>query len=85
MRIHDPGVGAIQLKGDDCRVEACAERVQNCPCHRQAIVCFDHGRHIWQHHRDGVVLADAGPVQSGGYLSALRIVYALCAMNDCDG
>ena len=79
-------LGMIERKGDGRRIEPGVERVEHAARHRHAVMAFEHGRRIGEHHRDRVALLDAGLGQRRGEPAGagieVRIGVRAAAMDD---
>ena len=80
------GVAMLQHEGNGRSVQPCVQRIQHRPQHRHAIMGFQHGRGVGQHHRHRVALFDALFGQRRGQAAAagieIGIPDALLAMDD---
>jgi hypothetical protein len=53
---EDPAIGVIELECDGLRIKPGVDGVQHGSDHRHAVMGFQHGGCVRQHHRDGVAL-----------------------------
>ena len=56
---QDLGAAMLQHEGDGGGIQPRVQRIQHRAHHRHAIMGFQHGRGVGQHHRHRVALADA--------------------------
>ena len=65
----------VELEGDDVRIKARVDRMQNRASHGHTVVRIEHGRRVGEHHGDGVARADGAAGEHGSKPAAARVEF----------